>query len=173
MDASKSVHLGAPPKVGSDYMYVNFSFTSPTFLSLNDELKRLFHSTRLRPRQDVKLVFLCGSKSPLNGQTRTNREILIDYYERYHPEWKFMLAEEVFSRLSRADGEKPRDLFSLEKSMADVADSVIIILESIGAAAELGAFTLNKKLCRKLLVLNDRSHINEDSFLNKIGRAHV
>ena len=49
--------------------------------------------------------------------------------------------------------------------MLAYADCVMIILESVGAIAELGAFSVNDSVAKTILLINDKRYENEKSFL--------
>ena len=70
--------------------------------------------------------------------------------------------EDLFEELL---GRKGYDLLELENMLADSVDAVVILLESPGAIAELGAFANHSKLCKKLVVIIDRRHKGTRSFI--------
>jgi len=60
------------------------------------------------------------------------------------------------------------DLLTFESDLAETASLVIISLESAGALAELGSFSVNEKLKDKLIIVMSENHYNEDSYI-KLG----
>lgn len=136
-----------------------------TFSSLIRELQKIFHSPYLKINRDVNLVFLCGEGLRGDEQRISNRHVLVKYAEKHMQNYKFVLAEDVFRALIKDQRELLSDLLTLEEKMAYVVDCVLIILESIGAATELGAFSLHAELRKKLLLLNDNTHKDSNSFL--------
>lgn len=54
----------------------------------------------------------------------------------------------------------------LEEWLADLSDAVIIIVESFGTVAELGAFSISEPLRTKLLPILDKRFKNDESFIN-------
>lgn len=70
--------------------------------------------------------------------------------------------EDLFEELL---GRKGYDLLELENMLADSVDAVVILLESPGAIAELGAFANHSKLCKKLIVIIDHRHKGTKSFI--------
>lgn len=71
--------------------------------------------------------------------------------------------EELFAELL---SKKPgRDLLTLEGILANSAHATIIIVESFGSIAELGAFVNSKDLPSKLVVVVDKRHRNDKSFI--------
>ncbi len=60
------------------------------------------------------------------------------------------------------------DLLSFESDLAQTSSLVIIALESAGAIAELGSFSVNDQLRNKLIILISNYHHNQESFI-KLG----
>lgn len=54
----------------------------------------------------------------------------------------------------------------MEEQLARLADMIIIVVESPGTFAELGAFASNSELRKKLLPIVDRRYEQEESFIN-------
>ncbi|MCK4644026.1 retron St85 family effector protein [bacterium] len=78
----------------------------------------------------------------------------------YLPEKEFK--EELYGKLSYRF-----DLLNFENQLAELIDIVIIVLESPGAIAELGAFANHEILNKKLIVVVSREHIRDKSFIIK------
>jgi hypothetical protein len=106
---------------------------------------------RIRP-----IVFLCGAKNS------ARRDRLSEYLHKYTDNLIFY-AEEVFDALIR--GEPEAIALELEGELADLADAIVVIAESPGTFAELGAFAINDQLRRKLLPIADRDYKHFESFL--------
>jgi hypothetical protein len=71
-------------------------------------------------------------------------------------------AEQVWEQIaSRAN----RSALKMESDLAALADLVIIIVESPGTFAELGAFSLSDELRKKVLPVIDQRYRNEESFI--------
>ena len=58
-------------------------------------------------------------------------------------------------------------LLSLEKYLADNSDYIVIVCESMGSAAELGAFVNNVETFSKVIVLQDLKFKNIKSFISE------
>jgi hypothetical protein len=71
-------------------------------------------------------------------------------------------AEKVWESIAQL-GE--RDALQMEADLAELADIVIVIVESAGTIAELGAFSLSEPLRKKLLPIVDKEYQHESSFL--------
>jgi hypothetical protein len=104
-------------------------------------------------------VFLCGKNT---GDPKSIRNILSEELKKnpriniFYPEWLFPNLLE----------ETDEDLISLETILANDVDKIILPLEGYGAICELGAFSINKDIRDKIIVLNEYEHSREKSFIN-------
>jgi len=57
------------------------------------------------------------------------------------------------------------DLLSFEEELSQLASATVVILESPGAIAELGAFCVNKKIRANLVIVISEKHRREKSFI--------
>lgn len=107
-------------------------------------------------------VFLVGA-GPGNPKSIRDsiRKELITW--RYHNWLDVYYPEELFEELL-GKGAK-FDLLSLENLLAESVHAVVIILESPGAIAELGAFANHRELCNRLVVVVDSKYRRAKSFL--------
>ena len=55
---------------------------------------------------------------------------------------------------------------SLEKDFAGYSDCIIVIVESAGAIAELGAFAMEDKVARVVLAINSSTDLDPESFIS-------
>ena len=110
-------------------------------------------------------VFIIGSsiQNPNSVRYRLTKHI----YDMGRNRSQFLITpyfpEYIFSEL--LDGEGSSDLLNLENELGKSVTSVIIILESPGAIAELGAFSNNDITKNKLVVVVDKKHKKEKSFI--------
>jgi len=59
------------------------------------------------------------------------------------------------------------DLLTFEEFLAEVSDCIILFVESMGSACELGAFTFEEKLfMEKLILVLNEKYKDDDSFIN-------
>lgn len=124
-------------------------------------LKKYFINPRLYLKKESLIIFVCGGKSSM--EFPTGRDTLLKYANKQLTEFRFFQAEQVFSNLVE---EEIPDLLSIENNLADYSDCIIIILESPGAFAEIGAFASNERLAKIMLVFNGKSYKEEESFIN-------
>ncbi|WP_338574774.1 retron St85 family effector protein [Erwinia billingiae] len=107
-----------------------------------------------------KIIFLCGKdKSDKNSYRYLVSNILIK-------EKNFQLAypEDLFEDL--LEGQANNSLLKLEEQLAEAVDLIVIIPESPGSFAELGAFAMREELARKMLVLRQSKYKSDKSFIN-------
>jgi hypothetical protein len=64
-------------------------------------------------------------------------------------------------------GPSAKDLLTLENLLADSVDAIIIIPESAGSIAELGAFANDVRLRPKIVCLVDEKYKSKKSFINR------
>jgi hypothetical protein len=72
-------------------------------------------------------------------------------------------ADDVWAQISSVAGE---NALAMEQRLAELADVVILVVESPGTFAELGAFSIHPKLRTKLLPILDASYQQDPSFIN-------
>jgi len=106
-----------------------------------------------------KVIFICGG----NEKLCPNRSIIEEYFQKHLPKILTFRAEDAWEIISQ---DKNANALSLEEWLADFSDVVVILVESFGTVAELGAFSLSNTLRRKLLPILDKSHSKDNSFIN-------
>ncbi|OEA20985.1 hypothetical protein BBM55_06220 [Vibrio parahaemolyticus] len=107
-----------------------------------------------------KLLFVCGG-DPKYCKRRGEIE---NYLSRHAKHLLTFRAEYAWETISNTQSDV--NALELEEWLADLSDAVIIIVESFGTVAELGAFSLSKPLRSKLLPILDRQYENDESFVN-------
>lgn len=106
-----------------------------------------------------KVIFICGG----NEEHCPNRSIIEEYFQKHLPKILTFRAEDAWKIISQ---DQNVNALSLEEWLADFSDVVVILVESFGTVAELGAFSLSNTLRKKLLPILDTSHSRDDSFIN-------
>lgn len=107
-------------------------------------------------------VFLAGGST---AKTNTIRPLLRKELSGrpYVRGYDVLYPEELFQELL---SKKPkRDLLTLENTLASSANAIIIIVESPGSIAELGAFVNSSELRPKIIAIVNKKHRNEKSFI--------
>jgi len=106
-------------------------------------------------------VFLCGADITQKDKIR--------YKIAEALKWRFwadiIYPEDIFDELLYSS--KTKDLLSLEGLLADSVDAIVLIPESPGSFAELGAFANDELLRSKLICLVDKKYKKVKSFINQ------
>ena len=109
-------------------------------------------------------IFLCGAdiskKDKMRYQIAQSLNSLL-----YSFQYDIIYPEEIFEEL--LFGSRGNDLLSLENLLAESVDAIVLIPESPGSFAELGAFANNEKLRSKLICIIDDKYKKDKSFINK------
>lgn len=128
------------------------------FVRTRDEVLRALNRDEYTFRNLKSVLFVCG------GYQSRRRVHLTDYIASHLKEEHFVYhAEDVWAEISK---QKDLDALQMEEKLAQISDAVIIILESPGTFAELGAFALSSPLRRKLLPIVDKEYQHARSFIN-------
>lgn len=106
-----------------------------------------------------KIVFICGG----DGNYHPNRKILESYFDIHLKKFLTFRAEDAWNVISKKTGENS---LAHEEWLAGFSDVVIILVESFGTAAELGAFSISEPLRKKLLPILNKNFETHPSFLN-------
>lgn len=104
-------------------------------------------------------IFLCGADT---GKTDSFRHLLNIEFQK-NAKFNVVYPEFIFATLLN---NKDSNLLELEDELAKYVDLIIIPLEGQGTLAEIGAFTVNKKLLPKIIAINDIRYKNTKSFIN-------
>lgn len=133
--------------------------------AITEELHALGRSLSGRPlslRRSEKLIFLCGANRAADVPSY-RREAVERFIHSLSREFRVVYAESVFNELAMVGHHK--NALDVEHDITEIADKVVIILESPGSFCELGAFA-HTKLRGKLIVVNDQNFQKERSFIN-------
>ena len=143
-------------------------YRNPKYLSAKEEFISNFSSWKLTLLHIYlpKIVFICGG----DEKYCSNRGKLENYIEYHLPSYLTFRAEnawEIISEHFRLDRSfKNTNALSLEEWLAGFSDVVIILVESFGTVAELGAFSISPVLRKKLLPILDENFKYDESFIN-------
>jgi len=140
-------------------------FLSHKRSSLHSHLKKFGLAITARPPffiPENQIIFLCGANKSVNVPS-ARREAIKKFIEQISPKSKVIYAEKVFNELSNFGGNK--NVLDLEHEISEIADKIIIVLESESAFCELGAFA-HPALRKKLVVINNKKFHGSASFIN-------
>lgn len=128
----------------------------PSYKRACQEVRNRLEVKKSRLKSLRPIVFICGG----NGSQRRDR--LNEYLQRFSA-WLTFYAEDVFQALTKF--EPNANALQIESDLAELADATIIIAESPGTFAELGAFALSEELRSKLLPIVESKFKDDSSFL--------
>jgi hypothetical protein len=105
-------------------------------------------------------VFLCGADITNKNTARSKMASIFGNYPRY----ELLYPEDLFDDLLAGQGQY--SLLALENILADSVDAIVLFPESPGSFAEIGAFSNNEKLVKKLIILSNKKYKSDKSFIN-------
>jgi hypothetical protein len=110
-----------------------------------------------------RTLFLCGAdiKDKTKGRYKM-ATLLAENQSRI--EYELLYPESLFDDLLA--GQNQHSLLFLENILAESVDAIVLLPESPGSFAELGAFSSNPKLVNKLICVANQRYKNKRSFLN-------
>jgi hypothetical protein len=137
----------------------------PAYRPVRDALIARFRSGSFHFLKRQRIAFICG------GGGSTRRGEFEQYLKKRRPDTLFFRAEAVWEEITSAAPSSNENVLEVEQRLADLADMVVIIVESAGTLAELGAFAMNSALRPKLVPILDAQHRGDKSFIN-MGPVH-
>lgn len=109
-----------------------------------------------------KFVFLCGKNIELQEYEKSNRGTIQKTLAAKSKNVFFVLSEKLWED----DFDSNIDLLTFEDFLAEVSDSIILLVESPGSFCELGAFAYTGKLFNdKLIIIIDEKYKDDKSFI--------
>lgn len=108
----------------------------------------------------ITTVFLCGADRSDNKSGRYKMAKLFEKEKHY----ELLYPEDLFDDLLYGPGQ--HSLLLLENLLADSVDSIVLLPESPGSFAELGAFASNEHLVNKLICVGQEKYSKKKSFIN-------
>lgn len=149
-------------------------FNHPKFyLAKNELLKQLAHFKSSSSKPELarrkyfgseplpKIIFICGG-DPKNFPNR----LKIENYIKKHSKNNLTFRAEYAWETIVESRKKSVNALELEDWLADFSDVVLILVESFGTVAELGAFSMGKHLRKKLLPILNKDFEDDESFIN-------
>ena len=126
-----------------------------------EQVSKIIKERIFIPRSKSKVtVFLCGGKLTDIENARSKMANIFKKYSRY----ELLYPEDLFDDLLAGQGQ--HSLMKLENILADSVDSIVLFPESPGSFAELGAFSNNEQLARKMVVVGNQKFKSDKSFIN-------
>lgn len=112
------------------------------------------------------IVLLCGGPIPHKAHPDDDDPPISSFrhaISKSFPPYEIFCPEEI--QAWNVDGVF-KNLMDFESALASICSLVVIILESPGALAELGAFSQLPDLSKKLIVINSSEYHGNNSFIN-------
>lgn len=113
--------------------------------------------------RDSNIVFVCGG--PINEPTMRRR--FLEYARTQLTHLRMFLAENAEKDYITNEEAKLHDVGEFEEIIGEIADCLLIFPESPGSYTELGYFSKNTELSRKILVANNVDLQSKDSFIRR------
>lgn len=132
----------------------------PSYKPVRDQLIERFRTGAFIVSPLHRIAFVCG------GAGSDRRAQIESFLKKRRPDTLAFRAEDVWNELQKRTGNSRSNALEIEERLAKLADIVIIVVESPGTFAELGAFSLSENLRRKLLPILDATRARDDSFIN-------
>lgn len=123
---------------------------------MHDEVYKTFYDFKTT-------IFLCGASTDTDNSVRKEIDTFLQDWRFYLFRYDLVYPEDLFDEL--LFGEKHVDLLTLENILADSVDAIVLVIESYGAVAELGAFASNPLLRKKLVCVVDGKFKKSKSFI--------
>lgn len=155
-----SVRAAVSGETGKTHALVYFFWGSLGMLEAIAE--RLNSDVFIRVLDPKTTIFLCGKALDAKDSLRAKiaQELNnVPFWFRYSIVYPEDLFEELLS------GPFHQDLLTLENVLAESVDAVVLVPESYGAVAELGAFADHRVLRRKLVCVQDQRFKKATSFI--------
>lgn len=138
-------------------------YEHPKYVRVRERLILSLTSPHYRFRRSESIIFLCG------GEKSIARDTLAAYLRKHIPTTKFFYAEPVWEVIAT---RLKLGALAMEADVAKLADLVIIIVESAGTFAELGAFSNSDALRPKLLAIVDSKYSPPQKSFIALGPIH-
>lgn len=110
-----------------------------------------------------RTIFLCGADIKDKTQGRYKMAALLKENQT-RIQYELLYPESLFDDLLAGQGQ--HSLLALENILASSVDAIVLLPESPGSFAELGAFSSNPFLVNKLICIANQKYKNKRSFLN-------
>lgn len=138
-------------------------FQHPSAEALLERAASYFKTKTVWQLPRNQLVFVCGG--PVTENATSVRKQFLNWARANITDFRFFLAETVAVDVISYDEPRFLNLSVFEALLADVADCIILIPESVGSWAEIGFFSAHVEIAKKCLVFNSVTK-QADSFLN-------
>ncbi|MBR1432099.1 retron St85 family effector protein [Ruminococcus sp.] len=134
---------------------------------MEDMYEKIYNDVFLHISKSNLDLFLCGGASTKGRQSyRDTIRLKLDKVDKIN----VLYPEDLFMELLN---RKKYDLLELEDFLADNSDYIVIVSESPGSFAELGAFANNINTAAKSIVFLQTKYKSARSFINQGPVQHI
>jgi len=110
-----------------------------------------------------RVYFLCGGPlSKSNSKITSLRDYMFKSRDKIFSDGRIMLAERAAEKF---DTKLFDNLLVLERHIASICTGTVLVSESVGSIAELGAFSQIDEINKRMLVLIQSGHYSQTSFV--------
>ncbi len=121
-----------------------------------ERFKKIHDEIFAKTYEDAIYVFLCGGAAETCIRNKIRTQLESNGIQVLYPEDLFM---EMMNK------NKKSNLLDYENILARSADSILLICESMGSAAELGAFVQSEQIRNKLIIAIEKKYRRQHSFI--------
>ena len=121
-----------------------------------ERFKKIHDEIFAKTYEDTIYVFLCGGANETCIRNRVRTHLESNGIQVLYPEDLFM---EMLNK------NKQSNLLDYENILARSANSILLICESMGSAAELGAFVQSEQIRNKLIIGIEKKYRRQHSFI--------
>jgi len=148
-------------------------FSHPSGRKLLEEVGKIFAGGdgSIFERKDRHILFVCGG--PVGASADSLRARFLNWAKEELPDVVPVLAEDAYGESYSDEPPEFINLGQFEKLIAGVSDCVLIFPESVGSYAEIGLFSATAAIKKKILIANEDTYHNRDSFLNLGPISHI
>lgn len=121
--------------------------------------------TRVSSLSPLILVF--GGSAPIEDKYASCRSVFLSWaHESAYELAEFLVRPEDYKEWNQFEGYD--NLVDFERDAGCLSRGILLFSECAGALAELGAFCMDEVLCERLLVVLEKKHYDDSSFI-KLG----
>lgn len=119
------------------------------------------------------IVFVCGGNDPTHMRTKFEAD-----FENLLPDYEFFKPEFAMENYFSFGDTEPFDIADFETMVAELSIAIVLFPEAPGSFAELGYFSGQDALSRKIVLALDLNHQRSGSFISlgpatKISRSSI
>lgn len=119
-------------------------------------VKDIYNNVYCRTYSETCYVFLCGGAGKNNIRNKVRAKLEEKSIQILYPEDLFM---DILNR------DKKANLLEFENLLANNSDFVCVICESMGSAVELGAFTQNEEIRKRMVAAIEKKYERKKTFI--------